>query len=606
MPEAIDVEKLIQNAREQFERGATWDQGIPHASPRAAPDLPSLARANRSLRFRKSLVGQIPPAPPTLRARLGGVLVRMISRSLFWFTGRLDDFHSSVVETSELQSSALASLAWNGQQTRQLLDRVNAHVQELSFAVTAKKTARERAEWELGDGADESASRIRVLEASCRRLEIAVQQMQSSDHRSEAEAGPENRTPFGANPLTQVKRRWEIGICSAFDANTYGGLLFPLIAESELKRRLGDVTLRCFSRDPKTPSSGPSQATSISELPEVIPSLDGLLIGGGWAPESGLYRAASSWLSPALMALQHNVPLAWNSIGVAPGEAPDWAKPLLELALGLSSYVSVRDDLSQATLQPFACRPITLVPDIAFGLPNLVDVRNAPSAEFVRITKTYGLESPYIVLQPERGFEPLIHMIQNRPERFDKFQLLVLPARPKFDEHSRRKCADLPRAILLEEWPDPLVSAELIGRSEGLLGDDLHFSISALVAGVPVFRRIDLATGEFTGFKNFETIFLLPPEGHVDSDWLLKRLGRKAPSDAALAALDHHWNRIAAMLQTEKPRTAPALSSFWLALPSLLERGGEVQSKIEAPAGHATPLTASTGGHAESLWRFRA
>src|SRR5690242_20085827 len=103
MAEAIDVEKLMKNVREQFARGSTWDQATPHASPRVAPDVAALARANRSLRFRKLLVGQIPPAPPTLRARVSGVVVKLISKSLFWFTGRLDDFHSSIVEDSDLQ-----------------------------------------------------------------------------------------------------------------------------------------------------------------------------------------------------------------------------------------------------------------------------------------------------------------------------------------------------------------------------------------------------------------------------------------------------------------------------------------------------------------------
>lgn len=585
----IDVEKLIQNAREQFERGATWDQGVPHASPRTAPDLASLARASRSLRFRKSLVGQTPPAPPTLRARLGGVLVKIVSKSLFWFTGRLDDFHSSVVETSDLQSSALANLIWKGQQTKQLLDRVDGHVRELSVALAAETTARERA---LGAEVEESARKFRILEASCRRLEIAIQQIQSSDYRREVEAG-RSRAPSRESWSTQGKRHWKIGIFGTFDVDNYGDLLFPPITQAELNRRLGDVTLRHFSCDSKTLPSWPYQVTAISELPEILPSLDGFLIGGGSPPESGMYHAADSWLSPALMALQNNVPLAWNPVGAKLGDPPDWAKPLLELALGLSSYLFVRDDLSRATLQPFAGRPIALVPDTAFGLPNLVDLRSAPSVEFARIAKKYGLESPYIVLQPARGFEPLAHMIENQPERFDKFKFLVLPSGPKFDD-SRSAGVSVPGGILLEEWPDPLVTAELIGRSEGALSDDLHCTISALAVGVPVFRRIALGTGEFSGLKDFETIFRLPPDGHVDGDWFLARLGRKAPSGAALAALaalDQHWNRIAAMLHTDKQGTPPALSRFWLTLPGLLERAGEAPA-----AASATPLSASTGG----------
>jgi hypothetical protein len=261
--------------------------------------------------------------------------------------------------------------------------------------------------------------------------------------------------------------------------------------------------------------------------------------------------------------------------------------------------VSVRDDLSRAVLQPLACQAIALVPDTAFGLPNLLDLGGTPSAEFARIAKTYGLDSPYIVFQPNCGFEPLIRMIRNQPERFDKFQFLVLPLSPEFDGHSRDASADLPRAIRLEERLGPLVIAELIGRSEAALGENLHFNISALVAGVPVFRHDDLSTGEFVGLKDFETIFLLPLDGHVEADWFLARVGRRPPSSAALSALgalDHHWNRIAAIFQQERPHTAPALSRFWQSLPGLLEEAGKVPARPDTLADRVVLELSSTNG----------
>lgn len=612
MPESIHVEKLMQNAREQFERGAAWDQATPHASPRTTPDVASIARANRSLRFRKSLVGQIPPAPSTLRARASGVLVKMISRSLFWFTGRLDDFHSSLVEANDLQSAALTSLAWRDQQTRQLLDRFNRELNELSAALTAEKTAKERAEQQLTAAVDENARKVRVLEAGYRRLEIAFHQMQVNGYRREVDAGTATHSPSVRKSLREEKSHWEIGICGAFDVANYGDLLFPLIAESELRRRLGNITLRRFSYYSKEPPFWPYEVTPLSELPEMLPSLDGLLIGGGslvrfekdtareyQAPDSNIHHATGQWLSPALMALQNDVPVAWNSPGAGGGEAPDWARPLLEIVLGLSPYVSVRDELSRAVLQPLACQAIALVPDTAFGLPNLLDLGGTPSAEFARIAKTYGLDSPYIVFQPNCGFEPLIRMIRNQPERFDKFQFLVLPLSPEFDGHSRDASADLPRAIRLEERPGPLVIAELIGRSEAALGENLHFNISALVAGVPVFRHDDLSTGEFVGLKDFETIFLLPLDGHVEADWFLARVGRRPPSSAALSALgalDHHWNRIAAIFQQERPHTAPALSRFWQSLPGLLEEAGKVPARPDTLADRVVLELSSTNG----------
>jgi lipopolysaccharide transport system ATP-binding protein len=64
----------------------------------------------------------------------------------------------------------------------------------------------------------------------------------------------------------------------------------------------------------------------VAELPEIIHRLDGLLIGGGFlvrfdkwiAPEyfppvPGIHHPTRYWLTPALLALQHNVPLVWNA-----------------------------------------------------------------------------------------------------------------------------------------------------------------------------------------------------------------------------------------------------------------------------------------------------
>ncbi|MEA2489203.1 MAG: lipopolysaccharide transport system ATP-binding protein, partial [Acidobacteriota bacterium] len=77
-------------------------------------------------------------------------------------------------------------------------------------------------------------------------------------------------------------REWQIGIVGTFDVENYGDLLFPLIAEAELRERLGSVTLHRFSYHAKTPPAWPYAVTSVADLPEVIDRLDALLIGGGF------------------------------------------------------------------------------------------------------------------------------------------------------------------------------------------------------------------------------------------------------------------------------------------------------------------------------------
>jgi lipopolysaccharide transport system ATP-binding protein len=327
----------------------------------------------------------------------------------------------------------------------------------------------------------------------------------------------------------------------------------------------------------------------------MIRQLDGLLIGGdllirfdknlapGYAPPglstlcaSGIHHPTGDWLTPALMALQHDVPVAWNAPGMYCDEVPDWAKPLMERALTLSAYRTVRDELSRNVLEPLTTALIDVVPDTAFGLSRLLDFQGAPTTQFTQFAEAYQLKSPYLVFQHCSGFEGVHRLIRNHPERFGRFRFLMLPISPEFGQHSESIECDLPGVIRLAEWPNPLLTAELIGRAEAVLGHSYRLSITALAAGVPVFRRVDLSAGKFTALQHFESIFILP-DGTLDPEWFLAHIGRTTPSAAAgatLGPLSAHWDRIAAMVREKAAPTAPMLDRFWQSLPGLLENAG--------------------------------
>src|SRR6185295_13271983 len=74
----------------------------------------------------------------------------------------------------------------------------------------------------------------------------------------------------------------QVGICGTFDVENYGDLLFPLIAEAELTKRLGRVEVHAFSYHAKKRPEWPYTVTSVTELPHLIGSLDAVLIGGGF------------------------------------------------------------------------------------------------------------------------------------------------------------------------------------------------------------------------------------------------------------------------------------------------------------------------------------
>jgi lipopolysaccharide transport system ATP-binding protein len=397
-------------------------------------------------------------------------------------------------------------------------------------------------------------------------------------------------------------REWHIGMCGTFDVENYGDLLFPLIAEAELGQRLGNVTLHLFSYQAKQRGAWPFPVSSLAELPARAGQLDGLLMGGGHlvrfdkgvAPGYGpptphIHHPTGIWLSPMLVALQHGCPVAWNAPG-AHGDVPAWAKPLLEAALGLSSYVAVRDEAACAALQPLAPETrIDVVPDTAFGVAGLVN-REAPSAAYQRLCASLGLKPPYIVVQAVAGLEAFVRLVRRHPQSLAAYTLVVLPLAPILCDNAAIFEGELPEAVRLKDWPDPLLMAELIGRAAGVVGISLHLAVTALAFGVPVFRP-DTHTGQkYAVLSRFETVFAFPPAADIDAQWFLDRLGASQPEPAAcnaLGCLSAHWDRVVAAIQAGPPAgCAQRLSGFWQALPGWLEapaiRGAAAERERDA------------------------
>jgi hypothetical protein len=106
-------------------------QGLP---ARENLDLGGLDRALEHLYRARAAVGLMPPAPATRRGRWGGVLVRLVRRSLFWLLPQLEAFHSAMIQFAESQTALMEEL-------RGLLADVDTELatlrQELQFATGA-------------------------------------------------------------------------------------------------------------------------------------------------------------------------------------------------------------------------------------------------------------------------------------------------------------------------------------------------------------------------------------------------------------------------------------------------------------------------------------
>src|SRR6185369_2292257 len=157
------------------------------------------------------------------------------------------------------------------------------------------------------------------------------------------------------------------------------------------------------------------------------------------------------------------------------------------------------------------------------------DLERPPSAEFRRLSAASGLTGPYVVVQATLGLEGFIRFIRTHAERFGNLQFLALPFGPVLGERHEIIDADLPNVVRLPEWPAPLAIAELIGRSQAVVGHSYHLFITAIAAGVPAFTRQDLSRGKYSALQSLESIFELPPNGEPDIEWFLARIGSRRP-----------------------------------------------------------------------------
>lgn len=397
---------------------------------------------------------------------------------------------------------------------------------------------------------------------------------------------PEQPSIARAAPRSADKP-WRVAILGTFDVANYGDLLFPIIAERELQSRLGAVQLRPFSYHQRRTPQWPYDVTSVSELPELVDSLDGMLIGGGfivrfdklvavgyYPPTPLIHHPTGYWLSPALLALQHDVPLIWNAPGMHCNEIPSWARPLLQLSLELSPHVRVRDALSREALSALSEQAqVEVLPDTAFGLANLVDLQQ-PSAEYRQLCKQAGLGRRYLVVHTIAGLENFLQLWKTQGTDLEQWQLLLLPIGPVLGDHESILGDDLPRAVTLPYWPEPLLLAEILGHAEGVIGHSYHLAISALAFGVPIFCSANLHTGKYTALLDYQGIYPLPNGEPIALEWFLERLRRRSPCprlEAAREQLREHWDRVAELIHQGRRPTRQWMNRLWQDLPNLLE-----------------------------------
>jgi hypothetical protein len=111
----IDVEQVMQQIRERVrDRYASAPGGAGAAIGStlvADAGFNELLRLIEHARRCSAAIGEQPPQPPTLRARMSAILVRLVRRMLFWYTPQITDFHNAMLRAMEEQVAALESVS---------------------------------------------------------------------------------------------------------------------------------------------------------------------------------------------------------------------------------------------------------------------------------------------------------------------------------------------------------------------------------------------------------------------------------------------------------------------------------------------------------------
>jgi len=111
----IDVEQVMHEIRDRVRNRSASTPLVPGALAGSAPvadvDFNELLRLIEHARRCSAAIGEQPPQPSTLRARLSAALVRLVRRMLFWYTPQITDFNDATLRVLEEQVAALESVA---------------------------------------------------------------------------------------------------------------------------------------------------------------------------------------------------------------------------------------------------------------------------------------------------------------------------------------------------------------------------------------------------------------------------------------------------------------------------------------------------------------
>lgn len=352
-----------------------------------------------------------------------------------------------------------------------------------------------------------------------------------------------------------------LGIVGTFDVENYGDLLFPLLAREAVDRRGESIGVEVFSPVARGADAWPYEVRSTLDLPERLPGMRALLVGGGQIirfdagypvpVDPRVHLPVDYWLTPAAEAALVGIPVIWNAVGAWTGSpAAPWADALVAAALTASHFVGLRDEASREHLRPRAGgAALELLPDTAFSIGRFWPLAEETVA-FTRWRAAVGLAGRFAVVQADTGLAPWWESIESLLAGIGFDTVVLLPVCRCHGDDAGRLPPGQRLRCLPSAWPEPRLLAEIIGRSSWVIASSLHACITAVSYGVPVVRvpSFNAADRKFSLLAGFTGI------AGIDQPEAVARLvtrGRAADPLVADSAdrLDAHWDRVVAVVR---------------------------------------------------------
>jgi polysaccharide pyruvyl transferase WcaK-like protein len=372
---------------------------------------------------------------------------------------------------------------------------------------------------------------------------------------------------------------YRVGIVGTFDVENYGDLLFPLIAQLQLKRRVDNIKVISFA--PNAVSQyrpWPIEVNSTDSIKHFLPSLSALLIGGGQIVRfdrgypipvnSNINLPVDYWLSPAALGALLGKPVIWNAVGAWTGSPiPPWYTKVLKATLSASALVAVRDEPSYAHL--YQVNPLAAmqrVPDTAFSLARLWPNEEF-GTEYIAWCKNLKIEGPYIVVQADSFMMNYRDAIQKLLHDLAITTVVILPVCRCHGDSSDNFHAFICDNLVRSEWLSPLLTCEVISHAKFVLASSLHACITSICYGVTCIRveSFNSSDQKFEILDNFENICRLEETDRIRHLFFGgKTIDSRAVECADL--LELYWNNVANIVtgwQTSNCANAMSIMLPW-------------------------------------------